>query len=120
MEVDLLLELAAERGARLLADNGQDRLVIEPRVVKPVQEMNRARTGGREAHAELAGELGVRAGHERRQLLMPRLDEFELVAGACETAHQANNAVSRIPEDAADAPFGHAFPEEIGDVHGFT
>ena len=74
-EVDLLLVVAAERGARLLADDREHRLVVELRVVEPVQRWIAPGPGGREADAELPGELRVTAGHEGRHLLVADLDE---------------------------------------------
>ena len=59
-QVDLLLVVAAERRARLLADDRDDRRVVELRVVEAVQEVDRARPRGGEADADLAGELRVR------------------------------------------------------------
>ena len=59
MQVDLLLVVAAERRARLLADDRDHRLVVELRVVEAVQEVDRAGPAGREADADLAGELRV-------------------------------------------------------------
>jgi hypothetical protein len=41
-QVDFLLVIAAERGHRLLADDCDDRLVVELRVVEPVQQVDRA------------------------------------------------------------------------------
>ena len=52
-EIDLLLEVCPERGAGLLADDGDHRLVVRLRVVQAVDEMNRAGPGGGEAHAHL-------------------------------------------------------------------
>ena len=37
-----------------------------------------------------------------------------------EPAHQPVNAVAGKTENAAHAPVGHALPEKVGDVHGFT
>ncbi len=79
-EIDFLLVIAAERRARLLADDRDDRLVIHLRVVKSVEQMDRARPGRGQADADFARELGVRAGHERRHFLVPDLDEIDLVA----------------------------------------
>ena len=42
-EIDLLLVVAAERRARLLADDRDHRLVIELGVVEAVEQMDRAR-----------------------------------------------------------------------------
>ena len=60
-QVDLLLEVAAERHALLLADDGHDGRVVELRVVEPVEQVDGAGAGGRHADADLARELGVRA-----------------------------------------------------------
>ncbi len=43
MKIDLLLVVRAQRGPRLLADNGEHGLMIEPRIVKARQQMRRAR-----------------------------------------------------------------------------
>ena len=40
-QVDLLLIAAAEAGARLLADDRHDRLMVELGVVEPVEQMDR-------------------------------------------------------------------------------
>ena len=81
-EIDFLLVMAADRGARLLAGDRENRHVIEPGVVKPGDQMRRAGPGGRDADAELAGELGVGRGHEGRHFLVPRLDELDFPVGA--------------------------------------
>ena len=78
-QVDLLLVAAAERRARLLADDRDDRLVVELGVVEAVQQMDRARAGRGHADADLAGELGMAAGHEGRHLLVADLDQLGVV-----------------------------------------
>ena len=50
-EVDLLLVVAAERGARLLADDRDHRLVVELGVVEAVEQVDGAGAGGRQADA---------------------------------------------------------------------
>ena len=77
VEVELLLVARAADGRSGLAADGEHRHVVELGVVEPGDEVGRARAAGREAHAELAGELGVRHRHERRHLLVPRLDEVD-------------------------------------------
>ncbi len=81
-QIDFLLIVAADRGARLLAGNGEHRHVIEPRVVEAGDQMRGAGSGRRDADAKLAGEFGVGRSHERRHFLMPRLDELDLAVGA--------------------------------------
>jgi hypothetical protein len=114
-EIDLLLVMAAERGALLLADDRDDRSVIELGVVKAVQEMDRARPGGRHADPRPAGELGMRAGHERRDLLVRHLDELEAVLGAAQGAEDAVDPIARIAVDPPDAPLRQPLQHEIAD-----
>jgi len=51
--------------AGLLIHQSHDRLVIRLRVIEAVQQMNRARSGGRLAEPDAPGELCMRGGHER-------------------------------------------------------
>ena len=102
-EVDLLLVAGAERQALLLADDRDDRLMVELGVVEPVEEVDRARPGGREADADVAAELRVRAGHECRELLVGGLDELDRVAVLVEAAEDPVDAVAGIAVDAGDA-----------------
>src|SRR6185437_16691679 len=97
-------ELPTQRGARLLAHDRDHRLVIELGVVQTIQKVDGAGTGSRQAHADLAAELGMRARHERAHLFVPRPDQLELVAGAVQRAHQAIDAVTGITVDASYAP----------------
>src|SRR6185437_12054950 len=68
--------------------------------------------------ADLAGELGVGAGHEGGHLLMPHLHEVELVAGPVERADQAADAVAGVAEDPLDPPLMQPLPHEIADCLG--
>ena len=120
-QIDLLLVMAAERHPRLLAGDRQHRHVIEPRVVKPGDEMRRARPRGGDADAELAGELGMRRGHEGGHLLVPDLDELDLAFGALQRAEHAVDAVAGIAVDPSHAPLMKTLDKEVADGlgHGF-
>ena len=83
-KVDLLLVVAAQRGARLLAHDRHHRLAVELGVVQSVQQMDGARPGGRQAHADLTGEAGMAAGHEGCFLLVPDLHEVERILHAAQ------------------------------------
>ena len=83
-EIHLLLVVAAEAEPGLLADDRDDRLMVELRVVQTVEQVDRARPGGGEADADFTRELGMRAGHERRHLLVADLDELGTIARAAE------------------------------------
>ena len=114
-QIYLLLILAADRGAWRLADDRDDRLVIHLRVVEAVEQMNRAGTRRREAHADLAGELGVRACHERRHLLMAHLDEAHAIGRALEGAHDAVDAVAGVAVHARHTPAGEPLDQKVAD-----
>jgi hypothetical protein len=116
LEVDLLLVAAAERHRLLLADDRDDRLVVELGVVEAVQQVDRTGTGGGHADADLAGELRVGAGGERRDLLVAHLHELDLVADLVERAQQTVDAVAGVAVDAIDAPLVEAIQHESGDV----
>ena len=117
-EVDFLLVMAAQRGARLLAHDRHHRLAVELGVVQSVQQMDGARPGGRQAHADLAGEPGVAAGHEGCFLLVADLHEVERVLHAAQRRQQAVDAIARIAEQAAHAPLAEPLEDEIADGLG--
>jgi hypothetical protein len=74
-QIHFLLVAAAQGCARLLADNRDDGLVIQLRVVQTVEQMDGARAGRRQADTNLAGIFRVAACHERGHLLVPDLNE---------------------------------------------
>lgn len=100
LQIDFLLVVAAQRGSRLLADDGQHRLMIHARVVEPVQQVDRARPRGGEAHPDLSGELGVGAGHEGRHLLVAHADIVECLGAPAHGAHDPVDAIAGVAEDA--------------------
>jgi hypothetical protein len=53
--------------------------MVDLRVVQPIQEVNRARAGGGEAHAQPTGEFRVPAGHEGAHFLVARREELDLL-----------------------------------------
>ena len=122
LHVELLLEVAAERHPRLLPDDRDDRLVVALRVVQPVHEMDRTGTGGSDADTDLPGELGVRAGHQRRHLLVGRAQITEVLAGllrASERAVEPADAVTRVSVEPVEVPGDQAVDDEVADgVHG--
>src|SRR4029079_16546815 len=115
-EVQLLLVTRPAHGGLRLATDRQQRHVVGLRVVEARQEVRRTRSTGREADADLASELGMGDGHERTHLLMARLDELD-PAVALERTDDAVDAVSRVTEDAFDAPVFQAAHKEIRRLH---
>src|SRR5436190_2342807 len=88
--------------------------MIRLRVVHAGQQMYSSGARRRETDAELAAELGVAAGHERRRFLVPRLDELDAVAGPVECTDDAVDAVARIAVDTAHAPGDEARDQSVG------
>jgi len=78
--------------------------VVELRVVEPVEQVDRARTGRRGADPEAIAELGVPDGLERRHLLVPRLHEPRPVVGPPPRGQQPVDAVAREAEHVHDTP----------------
>jgi hypothetical protein len=115
-QVDFLSIVRADGTPRRLPDEGDDRLMIELRVIEAVQQMNGAGPGGRQADADLAGDPGVAAGHEGSLFLMANLDELEPGGGATQRRHDAADPVAGISEDAPHAPLLRPVQEEIADL----
>jgi hypothetical protein len=103
---DFLLVPGAEDRGLLRAGDGQHRHVVELGVVQAVQQVDPARPGGGQAHAELTGGLGVRGGHECGGLLVVDEDEPDLVLVPPQALHDPVDAVAGNPEHGIDAPFG--------------
>src|SRR3569623_1913385 len=76
--------------------------------------MNRARARGGEAHADIAGEFGVRASHESRHHFKTRLHAGALPLDALERAHDAVDSGAGIAVDAAHTPLPQTVQEKVG------
>src|SRR5207249_950275 len=109
----LLLIITADGSARLLPDNSDDRGVVHFRVVKSVEQMDRARTGRGQTNTDFAGELGMPAGHECSHFLVPDLHVIDRVARAVDCTDNAINAVAGISVNATNAPLADSFDQKI-------
>jgi len=95
--------------------------MVELGVVEAVEQVDRAGPRGGEADADLARVLRVRAGHERRHLLVADLHELQQpvridrAAGAVQRAHDPVDPVARIAIDPADAVGGEAVEQVAAD-----
>ena len=78
-QIDLLLVMHAKEVMIGLAGDGEHGCAVELRVVQPVEQMNRAGSRRRQTHSESASELCVAARHECSRLLVPDLDEADLL-----------------------------------------
>jgi hypothetical protein len=86
-------------------------------VVETVQQMDRARPGSGQAHADFAREFRVTARHECRHFLVARLNEFDamrIFLSALQRAHDAVYSISGVSENPFYSPLVKPFDQEIG------
>src|ERR1700761_7274951 len=117
VQVEFLLVAGAADGRFGLTADSEHRHVIQLPVIQAGDQMCGPRSAGRQADAELAGKLGFSHGHEGGLLLMPDLDEIDVV-GPLQSTDHAVDAVAGVSVDAADTPGVQAFDNEIADFHG--
>ena len=104
LEVHFLLVAGAKQAGLLHAGDGEHRLVVELGVVQPVQQVDAARPRGRDADADFAGRLRVRAGHERGGFFVVHEHKRDLVLMAAQRFEEPVDAVAGQPVDGVDAP----------------
>lgn len=82
--------------------------------------ITQAHAGCRQAHANLAGELGMCHGHEGRHFLVAYPNVVEAVFGPAQCTHDAVDAIAGITEYANDTPVAQALQQEVssGLAHG--
>src|ERR1700761_1191877 len=117
VQVEFLLVAGAADGRFGLTADSEDRHVIQLSVIQAGDQMCGPGSAGRQTDAELAGKLGFSHGHEGGHLLMPDLDEFDVV-GPLQSTDHAVDAVAGVSVDAADPPGVQALDNEIADFHG--
>src|SRR6185437_9048703 len=81
--------------------------------IKAVQQMNRARSGGREANADFSGKLCMAARHECRHFFVAHLDKINLVLCAIQRTKDAVDAVAGVSIDARYSPFVQPLNQKI-------
>ncbi|KAG1306125.1 hypothetical protein G6F62_015467 [Rhizopus arrhizus] len=94
-QIHLLLVIAAQGAARLLPHDRHHGLMVQLGVVQAVKQMDGAGAGSRQAHPDLARELGMGASHERRAFFVARLDKLQFFVSS-ERADQPVNPVAGI------------------------
>ncbi len=111
--------MAAEGCARLLSRDGENRHVVETRIVKAGNQMRCARAGRRNANTKFAGKFGVGRSHEGGHFFMARLNKLNLAIGPLQGAEYAVDAVSGITKNLSDAPRMEALDQEVanGSAH---
>src|SRR6185437_11799712 len=104
------------------AGDGENRRAVDLGVIKPVEEMHRARPRGREADAEAAGELGVAASRQGSGLLVPRMDVADAILRLAQRLDEAVDAVAGQAEDRIHAPIEQVRYYNVGNglCHGCT
>jgi hypothetical protein len=79
VQVEVLLRVRVDEVVEVVAGDCQDGLAVHLRIVQAVEEVDAPGAGRRQADTKPAGVLGVGASHERCRLLVPHLDEADLV-----------------------------------------
>ncbi|KAG1437077.1 hypothetical protein G6F57_020400 [Rhizopus arrhizus] len=87
--------------------------MVQLGVVQAVKQMDGAGAGSRQAHPDLARELGMGASHERRAFFVARLDKLQFFVSS-ERADQPVNPVAGIAEHALHPPFAQPGQNKIG------
>jgi hypothetical protein len=113
VELDILLRIGADQIVVLKTGDGEHRLTVELRVVEPVEQVDAAGPGGRQADAEAAGPLGVAAGHEGGGLFVTHLHEADRIEMGAQRLHDAVDAVARQPEHDLDTPVDQGVHEHV-------
>src|ERR1700755_212861 len=80
--------------------------------------MNSARAGGRQAHAQFSGELGIGARHESSSFLMPHLNKPDLLLMRSQGLHDSIYTVTRYAENNIHAPVDQPFNENVSSSFG--
>ena len=111
--IDILLGAGLYQVMIGQAGDRQHRRPVELGVIKPVQQMDAARTRGREATPDFAGPFGVGAGHEGGALLMADLDKADTILAGPQRFHDAIDTVARQAEDEIHAPGDKFLDQEI-------
>jgi len=95
-------------------------VVVELRVIQPVEQVDGAPTRGRQAAADLAGELGVRGGHERAHLLVPGLDQLRVTLGTIQRTQHGQDAVPGVTVNPVNTPLAEPVEDEISSLRHVT
>jgi hypothetical protein len=105
--------VGSHRRSRLLANQGENGLVIEIVIIESIQEVHGPRSRCSDAYTDLAGELRGCTGHEACHLLMPHLNGFDVTLGSRMRTDQAADSITRVAEYTAYAPGLQAPPDEV-------
>ncbi len=96
------------------AGDGQHRRLLHLGVQQAVNQVHCAGRRGREAHAELAGELRVADGGHGRHFFVPHVDVAHLVRVLAQGFHETVDPVTRQPENSVGAPFDKPLDQDVG------
>lgn len=113
VESDILLGEGTDQVTVLQTGDGENRSAVQLRVIETIQKVNSAGTGGRDAHPESTGELGIGAGHECRGLFVPNMDEPDPIFLFPQSLEDPINAVAGQTEHGIDTPRKESLYEYI-------
>lgn len=116
VEVGFLERGAADELLVDLAGDADQRDAVHVRVGDRGDEVRRAGTGGRHAHAGLAGRARVTVRHEGAALFVTGQDGADLL-GAGEALVQLHGGAARVGEDRVDAQVLEAAYHDVTTAH---
>ncbi len=109
VQIHVLLVMRADQVVKRMARDGEHRLPIAFRVVKPVQQMHAAGTGGRETHAQAPRVFGVSTRRKSCCFFVADLDESDLVFARSKRFKNPVYPVSGKAEDRVHSPIDQSF-----------
>ena len=104
VQIHVLLIMRADQIVKRMTRDGEHRLPIALRIVKPIEQMHAAGTGGRQTHAELARVFGITTCRECCSFFVADLDEPDFVFARSKRFEDAVDSISRKSEDRLHPP----------------
>jgi len=112
-QINFLLVVAANGRSRLLTNDRDNGLMIHPRIVQAIQQMNGTGARRSKANADFAGKLRMGTRHKRSHLFVTGLNKLDFRTCTIDRTYHAVNTVSRISENSFYAPASQTLDDEI-------
>ena len=117
VELDVLLRERVQEIVELQPGDGENRLLVQVRVVQPVQQVNAAGPRGGDADAEPARPFRIGAGGESGRLFVADLDKADIVLAAAQRLDNAVDPVARNAEHDSHTPVDQCVDQDIRCCH---
>ena len=98
VEINVLLIMSSDQVVKSMPGDGQHRLAVAFRIVKPIQKMNSAGSGRRDAHSESAGIFCITARRKCGCFFVSYLNESEFFLMSAQGLEDAVNPIAGNPK----------------------